>query len=91
MKFLIVQPSPLPILVSLDPKYSPRDPVFKALSLHSSFNVRDHASQPYSTTGNIIVLYISILKFLERSREEKSVWTEQKHEFPALSLNFITS
>ena len=27
------------------------------LSLDSSLNVRDHASQPYSTTGNIIVLY----------------------------------
>ena len=30
------------------------------LSLHSSPNVRDHVSQPYSTTGNIIVLYILI-------------------------------
>ena len=45
------------------------------LSLHSSLNVRDHISQPYSTTGNIIVLYILIIKFLERSRE-KSVWAE---------------
>ena len=26
------------------------------LSLHSSLNVRDHVSQPYSTTGNITVL-----------------------------------
>ena len=33
-----------------------------------------HASQPYSTTGNIIVLYI--LKSLERSREDKRAWTE---------------
>ena len=36
-------------------------------SLHSSLKVREHVSQPYSTTGNIIVLYILILKFLERS------------------------
>ena len=33
-------------------------------SLHSSLNVRDHVSQPYSTTGNIIVLYILIFKFV---------------------------
>ena len=26
MKFLIVEPSPLPILISLGPKYSPQDP-----------------------------------------------------------------
>ena len=30
------------------------------LSLHSSLNVRDHASQSYSTTGNIIVLYFLV-------------------------------
>ena len=28
MKFLIVEPSPLPILIPLGPKYSPQDPVF---------------------------------------------------------------
>ena len=30
----------------------------------------------YTTIGNIIVLYILIFKFLERSREDKSVCTE---------------
>ena len=29
MKFLIVEPFPLPILIPLGPKYSPQDPVFK--------------------------------------------------------------
>ena len=44
------------------------------LSLRSSFNVRDHASHPYSTTGNTIVLYARILisKFLrEKLRSQK--------------------
>ena len=36
-------------------------------------NVRDHVSQPYSATGNIIVLYILIFKLLERSLEDKTV------------------
>ena len=29
MKFLIVEPTSLPILIPLGPKYSPQDPVFK--------------------------------------------------------------
>ena len=44
--------------IPLGPKYLPQDPVFKSLSLDSSLNVRDHVSQPYSTIGNTIVLYI---------------------------------
>ena len=39
-------------------------------------DIRDHASQPYSTTANVIVLYILIFKFLGGSREDKSAWTE---------------
>jgi hypothetical protein len=45
------------------------------ISLHSSFNVITHVLQPYRTSGNIIVLYILIFKFLETSLENKSVWT----------------
>ena len=66
MKFLTVESSPLPILIPLGPKYSPQDPVFKYVSLHSSLNVGDYVSQPYSTTGNFLVLYILIFQFLER-------------------------
>ena len=42
-------------------------------SLRSSLKVRDHASQPNSTTSNIIVLYNLNFKFLERSERTKSV------------------
>jgi hypothetical protein len=55
MKFLVVEPFPLSILITLGPKYSPQDPV--------SLNVRDYFPQPYSTTGNIIVLCTLIFKF----------------------------
>ena len=75
MRFVIVEPTPLPILIPLGKKYSPQDPVFfNTHSLDSSLNVRDHVLQPYNTTGSIIVLYILIFKFIERSLEDKSVW-----------------
>ena len=70
MKFLIVKPFPLPILILLGPNIRLR------ILFSNTLNVRDHVSQPYSTTGNIIVLYILIFKFLERSLEDKSIWTE---------------
>ena len=54
--------------------------IFQALLhdelLFSNINERDHVLQPYSTTGNISVLYILTFKLLERSREDKRVWTE---------------
>ena len=56
MKFLIVEPPPLPILIPIGIKHSPQDPS-NNLSQCSSLNVRDRVSQPYSTNGNIVVLY----------------------------------
>ena len=53
------------------PSCSPQDLVFtNPYSLRSSLNVRDHVSQPYSASDNIIVLYILIFKFLGRSLED---------------------
>ena len=68
MKFLIVEPSPFPPFSSFSgPNIRLRILFSNTLSLHSSLSVSDHVSQPYSTTGNTIVLYISIFKFSERS------------------------
>jgi hypothetical protein len=70
---LIVEVSPIPIRIPLGSKYSPQGPVSNTLSQRSSLNVRDYVSQRYNTTGSIIVLYILIFKFLERSREHIKV------------------
>ena len=70
MKFLIVSPLHSPFASLLGPNIGLRILFSNTLSLDSSLNVRDHAKHPYSTTGNIIVLYILIFKFLERSLED---------------------
>ena len=76
MKFLIVDHPPLSIRIPLGTKHSPQNPVFKYLSPHSTLNARDLFSQPYSITSNINVVYVFIFKLFERSRKDKSVWTE---------------
>ena len=48
------------------PRYLLQDPVLSLTPL-SSLKVRDCVSQPYSTTGNVTVLHIFILKFLKGS------------------------
>ena len=47
-----------PFLSLLGPNIRLRILFSNTLSLDSSLNVRDHVSQPYSTTDNVIVLYI---------------------------------
>ena len=65
-----MEPSSLsPFSSLLGPNFRLRILFSDTLSLQSSLTVRDHVSQPYSITGNIIVLYILILKFLEINLE----------------------
>ena len=65
--------SPLPIIIPLGPNIRLKIVVLNTHSLHSSLDVRDHVVQPYSTTGNIIVLFIFIFKLFEGSVEDKSL------------------
>ena len=65
--------------ISLGPRFASGS-FSNTFSLLSSLNVREHASHPYSTIGDIIVLHILIFKFFERNLEDKNVWTE----FPTL-------
>ena len=51
-----------PFSTFMGPNVHLRIPFSNTLNLRSSLNVRDHVSQPYSTTSNIIVLYILIIK-----------------------------
>ena len=60
------------------------------LGLHSSLNVRDHASQPYSTSCNIIGLHILILKFLKRIRELINYFTYISTVVPSNSCVFLS-
>jgi hypothetical protein len=46
------------------------------LSLCSSLNDRDQISQPYRTTGKIIILYIGICMFFDSRRENGRFRTE---------------
>ena len=62
------------------------------LSLRSSLNARDQVSNPYKTTGKIIVLCILILIFMENKLEDKIFCTKWMiASFPWLqsALNFF--
>jgi hypothetical protein len=56
MKLLIVELSPLSFSSLMDPNIRLRILFSNTLILRSSLDVRDHVSEPYSTTGNRISL-----------------------------------
>jgi hypothetical protein len=55
----------------LGPNILPSTPFKKTLNLSSSFSVRDHVSQPYKTTGKIVVFNVLMFTFLDSGREDK--------------------
>ena len=65
----------LVISFHLDPNILPNT-LSNTLSLRSSLNVSDHVSHSYEATGKIIVLFITIFKFLDSKPEDKIFCTE---------------
>jgi hypothetical protein len=61
-----------------------------ALSLCSTLNVRDHVSNPYRTTGKIIVLYILFCTFFNSRPEKRRFWTEWDQALPEFKLLLIS-
>jgi hypothetical protein len=63
----LLQPLP-PFLVQIFSS-APISP--NTLNLYCSLTVTDQVLHPYETTGKTTVLYVLILKFLERRQEDK--------------------
>ena len=78
-KFLIVEPSPPPFSSLLGPNIRLRILFSNTLTPRSSLNVTDHASQPYSTTDNIIVLYVLPFTITELNYGEGTVTLEKQY------------
>jgi hypothetical protein len=55
-------------VLQLTPKYLPVQPIFKALSLYSSLNVKGQVTQQYKTQKKITILYILIYSKREDQR-----------------------
>jgi len=72
MQLLILQFFELPVVFSLlSPTIFLEHPLLNTLSLWSYNNVRDQVLHPYTTKGIIIVLYISVLVFIDSKKDDK--------------------
>jgi hypothetical protein len=83
MKLIFMQFSPISRhLISLQTKSSPRTLFSNTLGPCPSLNVRDQVSQPYRTTGKIIVLYILICMFLTADWKTKGSGLNGSKHYP---------
>jgi hypothetical protein len=77
MKLSILQLSPFSVTSSLlGPNILLSTLFSDNLSLCSSLNTRDEVSDPYKTTGRIVIFYILTFRPLASRRENRRLWTE---------------
>jgi hypothetical protein len=58
------------------PNFLHRTLFSNTLSLCSCFNVKDHVSHPYKTTGIFMILYILTFMVLDSRQEDRRLWTK---------------
>ena len=56
------------------------------LRLRSSLNISDQVSHPYKTTGEIMIVYTLIFKFLDSKLEDMTFCTKLQQAFPDFNL-----
>jgi hypothetical protein len=75
--------------LALRPIHLPQHSILEHLSLHSSLNVRDQVSHPYTTTGKITVLCLILVLLSSKLEDKDSAPIESKHSLSSVCSEFV--